>query len=235
MSQIRLTDVLVVPTPLAGVHTIFSKAAGIYVKDSTGAEILLGAGGAGVQNNFVAVVPPAVTDNVAAGYSTGSVWIVPSTTTPDGAWVALGEDAGDMIWARMDVKHNLAAGAAPVVGDDSGDGYSAGSIWLWPANNAWICVSAALGAATWLPLIPDYAGAGVVLDSDFAGGHIGVMTRTGAGAYAIARTVLTSGGPPGVGEDSTIGFAVGSVYVFGADIYMCADPAPGAAVWKLIG
>jgi hypothetical protein len=45
---------------------------------------------------------------------------------------------------------NYAASAAPTVNDDSGDGYSAGSLWLWPGGGrCFRCRSASVGAAVW--------------------------------------------------------------------------------------
>jgi hypothetical protein len=49
--------------------------------------------------------------------------------------------------------HNLAASSAPTVGDDTADGYAAGSMWVWTAmKRAWVCVSAGAGAAVWYEL-----------------------------------------------------------------------------------
>jgi hypothetical protein len=60
---------------------------------------------------------------------------------------ASGQSAG-LEWQ----KNNLAASAAPAVGDDDGDGYSVGSIWIDTTGDAaYICVDASTGAAVWLP------------------------------------------------------------------------------------
>jgi hypothetical protein len=49
-------------------------------------------------------------------------------------------------------KNNYAASAAPGTGDDDGDGYSVGSIWIdTTGDDAYICVDASTGAAVWLP------------------------------------------------------------------------------------
>lgn len=51
------------------------------------------------------------------------------------------------------VKHNFAGGAAPTVNEDSGDGYSEGSIWINLASaQAYICVDDTAGAAVWKAL-----------------------------------------------------------------------------------
>lgn len=51
------------------------------------------------------------------------------------------------------LKHNYAATTAPGTGDDVGDGYSIGSIWVDTSNgNAYICEDNATGAAVWLQI-----------------------------------------------------------------------------------
>jgi hypothetical protein len=46
--------------------------------------------------------------------------------------------------------NNLAASAAPTVNEDSGDGYSVGSIWIDTTNDkAYVCLDASVGAAVW--------------------------------------------------------------------------------------
>ena len=48
---------------------------------------------------------------------------------------------------------NNVATSAPTVNDDSGDGYSVGSRWIWAAEGAlWICLDATVGAAVWMPI-----------------------------------------------------------------------------------
>jgi hypothetical protein len=55
--------------------------------------------------------------------------------------------------ATSQKKANLAATAAPATGDDSGDGYSIGSLWIDTTNdNVYQCVDATLGAAVWRQL-----------------------------------------------------------------------------------
>jgi len=47
-------------------------------------------------------------------------------------------------------KSNLAASAAPGTGDDSGSGYSVGSIWIdTTADKAYVCLDASASAAVW--------------------------------------------------------------------------------------
>lgn len=50
-------------------------------------------------------------------------------------------------------KSNHAAVAAPGANDDENDGYQAGSLWIdTVADDAYICVDPAAGAAVWLQL-----------------------------------------------------------------------------------
>lgn len=46
------------------------------------------------------------------------------------------------------VKNNFNAEAMPTINDDSGDGYSKGSIWIYD-EEAYICVDATEGSAYW--------------------------------------------------------------------------------------
>lgn len=53
-------------------------------------------------------------------------------------------------WQTYSLKCNYAAAAAPTVNDDSGDGYTVGSIWVDTTNDdAYIAVDVTLGAAVW--------------------------------------------------------------------------------------
>ena len=50
-------------------------------------------------------------------------------------------------------KSNLAAGAVPTVNDDSGDGYSIGSEWIY-GSRIWIAAAVTVGAANWREISP---------------------------------------------------------------------------------
>lgn len=48
------------------------------------------------------------------------------------------------------VKHNLSATTDPTTGDDSGDSYAVGSVWInVTGDKAWVCLDATLAAAVW--------------------------------------------------------------------------------------
>ena len=80
------------------------------------------------------------------------------------------------------------------------------------------------------------ATAGAVMDTDFAGVALGHLMRTGAGTYEIVQDNMAAVVPPNPAvDDATAGYAVGSRWVDTAldNTYECADPAAGAAVWRL--
>ena len=83
--------------------------------------------------------------------------------------------------------NNFAATAAPAVGNDSSQGYEAGSLWLDVTNShAYQCKSAAVGAAVWLQL--DSAGGITQLTGDVTAGP-----GSGSQAATLANTAVTPG------------------------------------------
>jgi hypothetical protein len=55
--------------------------------------------------------------------------------------------------AVTNLQYNFTATAAPTAGDDSGDGYEVGSMWLDVTNNkAYICLDNTLAAAVWVDI-----------------------------------------------------------------------------------
>lgn len=51
--------------------------------------------------------------------------------------------------------NNHSATGAPTINDDSGDGYSVGSIWVnVTLDDAYICCDATAGAAVWKKITP---------------------------------------------------------------------------------
>ena len=70
--------------------------------------------------------------------------------------------AGTTSWANMDPKGNI-AGTDPTVSDDNTQGYSARSIWInSTSGEAFMCLSAATGAADWRSLTEANVGSGLV-------------------------------------------------------------------------
>jgi hypothetical protein len=82
------------------------------------------------------------------------------------------------------------------------------------------------------------AAAGAVMDADFAGAALGRMTRTGAGTYAVIQDNLGAAAAPTVAADTAAGYGVGSLWInttaVPRTVYVCKNPAAGAAVWVQI-
>ena len=111
----------------------------------------------------------------------------------------------------QNTKNNLTATTDPVAGDDSGDGYSVGSIWInLTLDRAFICVDSTAGSAVWKWL-------------DQSGGS--------------TPSNLTATTDPGSGDDSVDGYVVSSIWVnLTLDrAFICVDNTAGSAVWNLIG
>ena len=91
------------------------------------------------------------------------------------------------------------ATAAPGVGDDDGDGYAPGSIWVdRTGNKAYVCVDNAVGAAVWTEV--GSAGGGI---SD---GDKGDITVSGSGAtWTIDNGVVTFAKMQAISTDVLLG------------------------------
>tara|TARA_R110000787_G_scaffold231327_1_gene338741 strand:+ start:2442 stop:3734 length:1293 start_codon:yes stop_codon:yes gene_type:complete len=77
------------------------------------------------------------------------------------------------------------------------------------------------------------AAATAVMDADFSAAD-GTMIKTGAGAYSLIKNSLNESTSPGVSDDSSGGYGVGSTWIDTTlDLsYVCLDASVGAAVWK---
>lgn len=65
------------------------------------------------------------------------------------------------IGGNTTIQHNLRASLPPAPGDDSGDGYVPGSVWVdRVADKAYICLDASLGAAVWTEITQAGGGGG---------------------------------------------------------------------------
>lgn len=58
----------------------------------------------------------------------------------------------------------------------------------------------------------------------------------GSKSEAVAKNNFAATTAPGVNDDINAGYARGSFWINTStnDIYMCANPAAGAAVWKIL-
>jgi hypothetical protein len=84
--------------------------------------------------------------------------IIAASAADTAARLAVGSDGSTLRAASGQTtglewqKNNYAASSAPTVGDDDGDGYSVGSVWIDTTGDAaYICVDASTGAAVWIP------------------------------------------------------------------------------------
>jgi len=102
-----------------------------------------------VKSNFAGAADPAVGDDDADGYAVGSIWIN-TTAVPPRVFRCVNPATGAAVWRQFNQLNNMAAAAAPVVGDDDADGYDVGSVWYdTTADIAYICLDNATGAAVW--------------------------------------------------------------------------------------
>lgn len=105
-------------------------------------------------------------------------------------------------------QNNLNATAAPKSTNDSTQGYSVGSLWVWPLGisigyGTWICTDASVGAAVWRRI--------------------------------EAVNNLVAGAAPTANDDASLEFAAGSIWLWGGGgAWICEDPAIGAAVWVAV-
>jgi len=189
-----------------------------------------------VAKNNVAAVAPTVNDDVDLGYSVGSMWF-DTTIVPPRAYLCTDATDGAAVWRQINPLDNLAATVAPTVNDDVTAGYDVGSKWLdTTADTAYICLDSTTGAAVWSSIdvtAVSVAAATAVMDGDFAGATAGAMVRTGAGAYVVIQHNLAAAVAPTVNDDTTGGYAIGSLWLdtTAHRMYICTDATGAAAVW----
>lgn len=133
------------------------------------------------------------------------------TTISDGE---LGSSVRAKLNATGLLKNNLSASAAPTVGDDTGDGYEVGSLWIDTTNDqAYVALDVSSGAAVWQNLgsggfsqeeIEDFVGAmvggastqtGITVSYDDANGELDfvVDTETDPVVGAVSGIVKADG------------------------------------------
>jgi len=112
MSQIRLTDVAGVSTPTAGVHAIYTKTDGLYVKNDAGTETLLGAGGA--ETKILAQnVLLGVTATPVGGGALGALYL-PSGTISAASSIFMGINDSGIVATTVTVTLFRMTGMVPV-------------------------------------------------------------------------------------------------------------------------
>jgi len=103
--------------------------------------------------------------------------------------------------------HNFSASAAPTAGDDDGDGYRAGSTWVWgAASRMWVCFAATTGTAVWREI-----------------------------SFGVPKNNFLASAAPTITDDDSGGYAAGSRWrlTAGTLTWVCVDATTGAAVWRL--
>jgi hypothetical protein len=99
------------------------------------------------KDNLSAIAAPTANDDSSVGYTERSLWVYGADT-----YICINDTVGNAVWKKIsEPKHNFAAGAAPTVNDDSGDGYSVGSMWYY-SGIMYICTTPTVGAAVWVTL-----------------------------------------------------------------------------------
>lgn len=112
---------------------------------------------AAISGLHLATAAPTVNDDFASGYLKNSLWI---NTSSGGIWFCRSDAKGAADWLPLVTTEtapnavaalkNNATGADPTTGDDTLDGYAAGSIWVNTSDlGTFICVDASEGAADW--------------------------------------------------------------------------------------
>lgn len=240
---------------------VIKKIGGVptWAADSTGS-------GSGPLNKLDATADPGTGDDVGDGYEVGSLWV---NVTADRIWICQDPASGAAVWERIDqdagILNNLAATTDPTTGDDSGDGYAVGSIWInVTLDRVFTCVDASVGAAVWewtnepapatrldkldattAPTTGDDSGDGYSVGSlwiDLTADRAYVCVDASSGAAVWLRIDNPASGPlnkldattaPTTGDDSGDGYSVGSIWIdVTADrAYICADATSTAAVW----
>jgi len=211
----------------------------------------------GLKSNLAATVAPSATDDSAAGYAVGSMWI---DTTANSSYVCVDSTATTAIWNQIDgipFKSNLTSVTQPSITDDLTAGYSVGSIWHDTTFGIWfIAKSVAAGAAVWIVLESHKYGSGISNPTpsndrtqNYSNGSmyynnvtgdtfICVNNAIGAANWqhvSAPRSVYGAGAtvPPSVTDDINSGYQLGSVWIDSATdtVYVCVDSAAGAAIW----
>ena len=115
---------------------------------------------------------------------------------------------------------NLAATSAPTTGDDSGDGYDVGSIWVnLTTDIIYVCSDSSLGAAVW----KNVTNSGVTL------------ADIGLSNVLNTKHNYSATSAPTANDDDGDGYSIGSVWVDTVDdeSWICTDATTTAAVWAL--
>ncbi len=161
-------------------------------------------GSVAVQNNFTATTAPTATDDSAAGYAVGSMWV---DVTANISYVCVDATATAAIWVKTtaDVLNNFMATVPPSATTDNTAGYAVGSMWYdTVADDLYVAVTVATAAASWMRVSND----------------------TQNNFVAVTN--------PSATDDSSVGYSNGSLWVNLSthEGFICTDNTATAAIWK---
>ena len=148
----------------------------------------------------------------------------------------------------QNILSNFVAVVPPLVTDDSTIGYAVGSMWVdTAADKTYECVDSSLGAAVWVETsaqgVTDHTlltniGTNTHAQIDthlanVANPHVVTKAQVGLGNVQNILSNFVAVVAPLVTDDSSIGYAVGSMWVdtIADKTYECVDSSLGAAVW----
>lgn len=74
---------------------------------------------------------------------------------------------------------------------------------------------------------------GALMASELMGAYGGTVRRVSAGVFEVIKNTLNAAAAPGVNDDGTQSYSVGSIVVdtTNGHVYQCVDASTGAAVW----
>ncbi|RMH16936.1 MAG: hypothetical protein D6698_08995, partial [Gammaproteobacteria bacterium] len=201
-----------------------------------------------------ASVPPSGSDNSAAGFDVGSIWI---DSTAGHVYICRDLSTAVAQWERIDNIPASVTTADPTSTDDSSAGYEIGSVWVnTTTQKVFICVDDAVGAAVWIPssgvknnvsnaapTTTDDSSASYSVGSlwfDTAAQNTYVCLDATIGAAVWERldspkyTRATTA--PAATDDSTKGYEAGSLWfdTSARKTYVCYDATANAAVWLTV-
>lgn len=119
--------------------------------------------------------------------------------------------AATPLWALLNAG-TVQVASVPTTANDNTEGYAVGTLWIDTVTNVtYTCTSNATGAATWVSVTP-------------------------AIPAATPKVNVSASTAPGVGNDNTQGYSIGSTWwvTSSGDGYFATSVGTGAAVWTAL-
>lgn len=178
---------------------------------STGAAIWSQVDVDGPKSKYDGSDAPAADSDSTDGYGIGSIWI---DAANDRAYICLDPTEGAAVWKRVDPdapKSVYSATAAPLVSNDTTEGYGVGSVWADTTNDrAYICLDSAEGAAVWKEITPTATIDGLVAQVETLSDQVSAMAGTLISLSATVTTLSTPKSYIYVRYSSTVGAGNGT-------------------------